>query len=402
MTAPDLRYKANSTIDLGNDQLIYVERYGVDDELSLVFVNNFYIVAPMWRTYLPKVLEKHSVVLYDLENQGGSAVAENPTVDHHVETLHQMLEYLEKRRVVLVGTSTSCLIAARYAMKHPQSVAGLLLIGPSMTPSAEPVRMATERALMASLRLGGTEALWDHLYSFVFTARTMIALGASGYLGLRTAFMALHRQDAMLANMQAAAKHRDDFAAVAGLRVPLQVVVGDKDTLWQEDQIAEASALLDGPDQSLRVLKGLGHLPYLEDADVFQSVLLDFMARLSHGRSDNRTSIAEESGGDIRDGDVNQSTLRCQESGRVSTENVSWVLRDVLEHDVPMNDLMTKSLADLGVESWAFTAFLARLEAVFSFRWDFDAPAEIFENTTSIAQHISALTVGAADTSEAR
>ncbi|GHD35667.1 alpha/beta fold hydrolase [Nocardiopsis kunsanensis] len=384
---PDLRYKTDSKIDLDDGQSLYVESYDRGTETTLVFINNFYIVAPMWRTYLAKVREKHSVLLYDLENQGGSSVAEDATIDHHVETLHQLLETLGKRQVVLVGTSTSCFIAARYALSYPESVSGILLVGPSITPSAEPVRRATEKALMTSLKLGGTEALWDHLYSFVFSARTMIEMGASGYLGLRTAFMALHRQEPMLANMLSSAKYHDDFTSLASLEIPVQAVVGDQDTLWQDNQIAEAKKILDGPDQTVRVLEGLGHLPYLEDAEIFQRVLLDFMDTSRIGAA---TATPERVNGSTDDNGRIQRGTGEPDIQVVSAEDVAQVLRDILEHEVSMEDLKTMPLADIGVESWAFTAFLSQLEATFSFQWDFDAPAEFFESADTIANHISA------------
>lgn len=388
MKAPDLRYQADSTVTLEDGRSIYVERHSGPSGPCLVFINNFYIVAPMWRTYLTEVTRRYDVLLYDLENQGGSSPEVKPTIDHHVETLRRLVETVVQGPVVLVGTSTSCLIAARYAQTYPDHVAGLVLIGPSLTPSAEPVRRATERALMTSLRLGGTEALWDHLYSVVFTARTMIELGAAGYLGLRTAFMALHRQEPMLANMHQAASEQDDFAQLAGLRMPVRVVVGDKDTLWQGDQVQEARALLTGKHQSVEVLDGLGHLPYLEDADAFQRSLLGFVEALQTGHETGRgPSILSSEDGEHPD------EVAAQEgdgSARaVSVEGVAAVLAGVLEHDVPMKELMTQDLADVGVESWAFTAFLARLEEVFQFTWDFDVPAETFASCQTIAEHMA-------------
>ncbi|MEB4613738.1 alpha/beta fold hydrolase [Leucobacter sp. M11] len=377
---PDLRYRPNSTVDLGGECAVYTELYDRATEPVVVFLNNFYIVAPMWRGYLGRVIDQHSVLLYDLENQGGSSVVEEPSIDSHAETLHALLQAIGKSRVILVGTSASCVIATRYAELHPESVVGLLLIGPSMTPSADPIRKATERALMNSLRLGGIEALWDHLYSFVFSVSTMNKLGASGYLGLRSAFMALHRQDPMLANMRSAAVSSTSFHSLLSLPIPTQVTVGDQDMLWQGEQIEEARAAFTAPGHSIRVLEGLGHLPYLEDAERFQDVVLDFVSYLLNRENPSPSTL----GGAIGP----------------STEDVALVLAEVLEHKIALEVLKEKSLADIGVESWAFTAFLARLEDAFHFQWDFDAAAEVFMSSATIAEHIRGTVSAAPDRKE--
>jgi 3-oxoadipate enol-lactonase len=142
------------------------------------------------------------------------------------------------------------------------------------------VRRATERALVNSLTNGGTEALWDHLYSMVFSAAAMREMGAPGYLGLRAAFTAIHRRDPMLANMVAASREKDDFATFADLGVPVALVLGSLDALWTPDQVEEARTLLaDVKGLQVHELAGAGHLPYMEKPDEFQAAILEFLAQ---------------------------------------------------------------------------------------------------------------------------
>jgi pimeloyl-ACP methyl ester carboxylesterase len=273
---PDLRYRTNNTVAIG-DRSIYFEKLGPVTETTLVFVNNFFIVAPMWRNYIAQISSGHSCLIYDLENQGGSSLRDEPTIDSHAETLRQLLDVLDVRNVVLVGTSTSALICARYAQQD--RVRGLILAGPSMTPSNELVRKATERTLLNSLRLGGTEALWDHLYALSFSGQMMKELGATGYLGLRAAFAAVHRRDPMLANMAAA--HRDGaaFSVLAELGAPVQLILGTADSLWSGNQVDEINAAVNGKEIFVEQLVGAGHLPYMEDPDGFQKAILTFLER---------------------------------------------------------------------------------------------------------------------------
>jgi 3-oxoadipate enol-lactonase len=278
MVVPDLRYKKGSTISLG-DRTVYCESIGPRSDTTLVFVNNFYIVAPMWRNYITQVSEEHGCLIYDLENQGASSQATEPTIDNHSKTLGDLLDTRGAESIVLVGTSTSSMICVRYALQNPSRVRGVILAGPSITPSNELVRRATERTLMTSLRLGGTEALWDHLYSLAFSSQIMKELGAAGYLGLRSAFTAIHRRDPLLANMSAAHDDRCDFAELAKIDSPLALILGTSDSLWPPSQVAEIQPTLGEKQVFVKQLYGAGHLPYMEDPGGFQQAILTFLGK---------------------------------------------------------------------------------------------------------------------------
>jgi 3-oxoadipate enol-lactonase len=261
------------------DRTIYCESIGSGSDTTLVFVNNFYIVAPMWRNYITQVSEERTCLIYDLENQGASSLTTEPTIDKHCETLGDLLDAQGVDSFVLVGTSTSSMICVRYALQHQSRVRGVILAGPSITPSNELVRRATERTLMTSLRLGGTEALWDHLYALAFSGQIMKELGAAGYLGLRSAFTAIHRRDPLLANMSAAHEDRCDFAELAGIDSPLALILGTSDSLWPPKQLTEIRPMLGKKPVFVEQLDGAGHLPYMEDPSGFQRAILTFLEK---------------------------------------------------------------------------------------------------------------------------
>jgi hypothetical protein len=60
----------------------------------------------------------------------------------------------------------------------------------------------------------------------------------------------------------------------------------------------------------------------------------------------------------------------------------------VLQHEVPLEEALSRPLAQIGVESWAFTALLVRIERDLGVVWDFDVPVEVFDSVGSIARYI--------------
>ena len=75
----------------------------------------------------------------------------------------------------------------------------------------------------------------------------------------------------------------------------------------------------------------------------------------------------------------------------VTAYGVIRCLLAVIEHNVPEDELLSSTLADVGVESWAFTAFLARVEKEFGIEWDYDVPLEVFQSVQTIASYIDSV-----------
>lgn len=373
-TAPDLRYRKESVIELESGRSIYCEHVDNQSDVTVVFINNFFVVAPMWRNYTGRVATDYSVLFFDLENQGGSSDRADAGITRHVETLYELIQELKIANVVLVGTSVSCLIAIEFSRRFPELVAGALLVGPSCTPTADVVTNATERSLANSLRNGGLGALWDHLYSFVFPLKTMLELGPTGYLGLREAFKGVHRSGQMLENLESSWNSGIGFDLIPDLGPHIEVAVGDKDALWQDGQIPQAKRALAKTRHSVRILPGLGHMPYMEDVDSFESLVLTFLGDLG--------AVASEGSGHES---MQSKTLT------VTASDVGRVLYELLEHDISQEELETRPFSEVGVESWVFTAFLGSLEAEFDFKWDWDVPSEVFLDADSVARHIQVL-----------
>jgi pimeloyl-ACP methyl ester carboxylesterase len=110
--------------------------------------------------------EGYRVIAYDARGHGRSTAAPDPgaygyeRLAHDLET---MLAALGLERVVLAGASMGAHTAVRFALRHPDRVAGLGLITPSFDPdlpSGASV-LAGWDALARGLREGGVEGFVD-------------------------------------------------------------------------------------------------------------------------------------------------------------------------------------------------------------------------------------------------
>jgi pimeloyl-ACP methyl ester carboxylesterase len=114
--------------------------------------------------------EGHMVVAYDARGHGRSTAAPVPGdygYERLVRDLEAVLDTLGLERAVLAGASMGAHTAVRFALLHPERVAGLGLITPSFDPDvslSEPV-LAGWDALARGLREGGVEGFVD-AYNF--------------------------------------------------------------------------------------------------------------------------------------------------------------------------------------------------------------------------------------------
>ncbi|MEW2305063.1 alpha/beta hydrolase [Streptomyces sp. NPDC006655] len=370
----DIRYTSEQTLKVSDDIELYYEVQG-EQGPHVTLVNNFFIIAPIWRNYTAELAKKNRVLTYDLRNQGASSLKADVDWNDHVLDLLALLDGLGVAQTYLVGTSTSAFICRDFATAYPERVSGLIMVGPSCTPSDGLKRRATEKACINSLANGGTKALWDHLYSVVFAEDAMRAMGAAGYLGLREAFTAVHPAEPMLANLRSALQAADGPELLSQIKVPTLLLLGDQDPLWEEDNAAEAGRLVE--DSTTVWLPGVGHLPYMEDGDGFQVAIQNFLDQLA-----------------LRDAEVapgpQAGPAAVQDSHDPLTAKLCELLRIVVADrtDLPESGLADTLLSTIGLESWAFTQLLGHIEDALGMEWDMDVPTEVFDSLTSIAEYL--------------
>ncbi|HVC85160.1 MAG TPA: alpha/beta fold hydrolase [Solirubrobacteraceae bacterium] len=99
------------------------------------------------------------VVLYDARGHGTSAPA--PDGDYSYAALsgdlEAVIDALALERAVLVGASMGAHTAVRFALEHPQRVAGLAIVTPAYDPERFPSELDRWDALARGLSEGGVE-----------------------------------------------------------------------------------------------------------------------------------------------------------------------------------------------------------------------------------------------------
>ena len=182
-----------------------------------------------------------------------------------------LLDALGVERAVLVGHSSSTFTARLVAAEHPERVAGLVLVG-------APLTLAGHRGAAEVVR--SMDRLEDPVPEDFVRQFTDPTVG--------TPLPASYAAMALAENLKVSARvWRESFRALLeydGARgldrilAPTLLVWGDADRIiGRPDQDALLAAL---PSAVLRVYRGLGHRPHLEDPDRFAADLVEFAGGL--------------------------------------------------------------------------------------------------------------------------
>jgi pimeloyl-ACP methyl ester carboxylesterase len=184
----------------------------------------------------------------------------------HLEDLEAVLDALDVHAAVFVGASLGGALAIDFTLANPERVAGLVLIGTSISGAKVP-RLPPEIMTIANAWLDGP-------------------LSASGRVSgdIRTLFQAMNGNILRKPQLTREDKPAPANDHVGEIDTPTLLVAGDLDfphIVNRHDDLSEEME-----NAFAVVIEGTAHLPSLERPDLFNPLLLEFLAMLT-GQDDN-------------------------------------------------------------------------------------------------------------------
>ncbi|HET8679172.1 MAG TPA: alpha/beta fold hydrolase [bacterium] len=236
-----------------------------------------------WNWTTPALRERHTTIAFDYPGFGESEPRESAySPSGAAETVLAFLDTVGIRAPVLVGSSLGGAIATLAAGTVPERISALVLVAPGgFGPAVNPLmRLQTiplfGEALVALARLDPGLATRDlfteqrrvhpqvleiiktnlarpvHNQTYLKVLRIAVGLG-----GVRQSMLAqVHR-------------------AAGRITAPTLILWGSRDRIVPHEQAEVASRLIRG--SRVHTLKGVGHLPYVETPDEFNTALWAFL-----------------------------------------------------------------------------------------------------------------------------
>lgn len=233
------------------------------------------------------------IVAYDQRGSGRSTGAEEPDsiyMDRFVRDLEAVRRATGQERVALLGHSFGGLLAMHYAVRHPERVAGMILLDPDPASRVlwerhrEIVASRTTRADSLAMAAISSSEGWE-IDPVNLERHTLIGLQA--YFGEREAAQALRLglERNVYGNFPGTAELMrerlgdwDLFDELGSVQAPTLIVTGTESIFPMEAHERLADAL---PDAELVVLEGVGHFPHMEDKEGFGRAVGAFLAEIT-------------------------------------------------------------------------------------------------------------------------
>ncbi|GAB4264410.1 MAG: 3-oxoadipate enol-lactonase [Pararhodobacter sp.] len=269
--------------DLGALRLHY--RIDGDPEgAPLVFANALGTDLRLWDKVIPLLPEGLRIIRYDMRGHGLSDAPPAPyAMGALVRDLEGLLDHLGVRGAVLVGLSIGGMVAQGLAVKRPDLLRGMVL----SNTAAKIGTAAIWRDRVAQVQAGGIEPLADAVLERWFPPAFRATPEARAWRNMVT-----RTTIDGYAGCAAAIGGTDFYTTTAALSLPVLGIAASEDGSTPADLVRETIELIEGARMVL--IRDAGHLPCVDQPEVYARHLTDFLRELDHGRRDRAEDVVDK------------------------------------------------------------------------------------------------------------
>jgi len=259
--------------------LIYLPKLRLNAEVTgplagppLVLLHALGTHIGIWDDLLPH-LPRHRVLRIDLRGHGASDAPHGPyAMGAMIQDAELAMDHFGLKDAVVIGVSLGGMIAQGLSIKRLDLVRGMVLSNTAAKiggPSLWQNRIETvSKSGLEPYAPGAMERIfgpqWQDAAQMPRIRDMLLATPVQGWIGAAHAIAGA-----------------DFYNPISTLHLPALVIAGTRDGTTPPDLVRETADIL--PNAEYALMRGLGHLPMVQDAAAFAALLLPFLARIGHG-----------------------------------------------------------------------------------------------------------------------
>jgi pimeloyl-ACP methyl ester carboxylesterase len=272
-------------VTLNGTELDWRER-GTGD--VIVFIHGFPFNSAMWGLQLASLPPDWRGIAPDLRGFGASELGNAPvfTMELFARDLAALLEHLGVDRVVLCGLSMGGYVAFEFWRHFSERVRALVLCDTRAAADAPDTQRA-RRSLAERVRAEGPRPVVDALLPKLLAQST--SRKKPGIVSMVRAMMEETAPESMARALLGMAARADAEPLLRTIDVPTLAIVGAEDTITGRGQAELLARGIRGA--RLELIEAAGHIPPLEQAEEFNSVLTHFLAGLPRNSLSSRPTM---------------------------------------------------------------------------------------------------------------
>jgi 3-oxoadipate enol-lactonase len=242
--------------------------------LPLVLVHGFPLDGRMWKAQAAGLSHAHRVIVPDLPGFGRSPETGPFTIDSLADDLHAFLADWGLLPCTLAGLSMGGYISLAFALRHPQSLLGLILV--DTRAEADTADGKSNRGKMIELvRSSGSHAIVDLMFPKLVAPSTP-ADRPEVAAAVREMMEACPPKTIELA-LAAMRDRPDRTSELPNIPVPALIIVGEQDAITPP---SVAQAMHDAmPRSVLEIIPDAGHMAPMEQPEAVTDVIARWLGR---------------------------------------------------------------------------------------------------------------------------
>lgn len=259
-----------------NSKQLFCRQAGLVSGPPIIFIHGLGGSSELYKPLISSLrLEKtHCLHLLDLEGHGLSptSAASTISISSYASDIHAFAQHAKiTSGATIIAHSMGCLVALTLAIKHPDLISKLILLGPPPSPVPEAGRNGSI-ARAATVRSQGMAAVVDA----VVTAGTSTHSQTNNLIGIAAARMSLLGQDPEgYAKGCTALAGAAEALPVRQIKTPTLIVTGDEDKVSPPQVCDKYASEIEC--SKVVVLLQVGHWHILEDLSAVSKAVGAFL-----------------------------------------------------------------------------------------------------------------------------
>ena len=240
---------------------------------TVVLLHGYLENMLVWEEFIPLIYKDVRVVVLDIPGHGISEVkGEVHTMDYLADVVAGALDALQIEKAYIVGHSMGGYVALSVCERHPNRVAGVVLLHSTPNADSEEKRKNREREI-SLVKSGKKELLAKSAPEAGFAVDNRRR--CQPYIEDLAEMVHLAEDEGIVALLGGMIARKDQNEMLRNMQVPQLFILGRKDG-YIVPEVAEAMVAAH-PQAAVAWMENSGHMSFIEEPEACASALLDFV-----------------------------------------------------------------------------------------------------------------------------
>lgn len=262
----------NLSIQINNFNLSY-DDIG-EGTIPIIFLHGYPFDKSMWNAQLEYLKNKYRVIACDIRGFGKSTDKDSHlSIDMFADDLIEFMDKLNLKEVMLCGLSMGGFIALNVVHKHPNRFKALLLCDTQCIADTKELKEKRLKTV-EEISMNGKTNFNEAFIKSVFAEESLENKKEIVEMLRKVVFQ--NSQHIIKMGLKALAERRETCDTLADINAPTVIICGKEDVLTPLAQSEYMNKNIKG--SILHVINGAGHVSNLEQPEIFNQILMEFLA----------------------------------------------------------------------------------------------------------------------------